>query len=46
MKKKVVMKFMDESSITFQLSVSGPGEFGLSEVHYHISTAAVEIQMS
>ena len=28
MKKKLVMKFTDESSVTFQLSVSGPGEFG------------------
>ena len=28
MKKKLVLKFTDESSVTFQLSVSGPGEFG------------------
>ena len=29
MKKKTSWKFMDESSITFQSSVSGAGEFGL-----------------
>ena len=29
MKKKLVMKFTDESSIIFQLSVIGLGEFGL-----------------
>ena len=30
MKKNKSWKFTDESSITFQSSVSGPGEFGLS----------------
>ena len=30
--KKLVMKFTDESSVTFQSSVSGPGEFGLGQV--------------
>ena len=29
MKKNTSWKFTDESSVTFQLSVSGPGEFGL-----------------
>ena len=29
MKKKLVMEFTDESFVTFQLFVSGPGEFGL-----------------
>ena len=29
MKKKTSWKFTDESSVTFQLSVSGPGEFGI-----------------
>ena len=29
MNDKLVMKFMDEMSVTFQSSVSGPGEFGL-----------------
>ena len=29
MKKNMSWKFTDESSITFQSSVSGPGEFGL-----------------
>ena len=33
MKKKLVMKFTDELSVTFQLSVSGPGEFGLYIVY-------------
>ena len=28
MKKNTSWKFTDESSVTFQLSVSGPGEFG------------------
>ena len=31
MKKKPFMKFTDESSVTFQSSISGAGEFGLSE---------------
>ena len=30
MKKKHVMEITDESSVTFQSSVSGLGEFGLS----------------
>ena len=30
MKKNTSQKFTDESSVTFQSSVSGPGEFGLS----------------
>ena len=30
MKKNTSWKFTDESSVTFQLSVSGPGEFGPS----------------
>ena len=30
MKKNTSWKFTDESSITFQLSISGPGEFGLT----------------
>ena len=30
MKKNMSWKFMDESSVTFQLSISGLGEFGLS----------------
>ena len=29
MKKNTSWKFMDKSSVTFQLSISGPGEFGL-----------------
>ena len=29
MKKNTSWKFMDESSVTFQSSISGPGEFGL-----------------
>ena len=29
MKKKTSWKFTDESSVTFQLSISGAGEFGL-----------------
>ena len=28
MKKNLSLKFTDESSVTFQSSVSGPGEFG------------------
>ena len=35
MKKNTSWKFMDESSVTFQLSVSGPGEFGLSVLEPH-----------
>ena len=32
MKKELFMeKLMDELSVTFQLSVSGPGEFGLGK---------------
>ena len=30
------MKFMDESSVTFQSSVSGPGEFGLRPKFNHV----------
>ena len=30
MKKNMSSKFMDESSVTFHSSVSGPGEFGLT----------------
>ena len=30
MKKKLVKKFTDESYVTFQSFVSGPGEFGHS----------------
>ena len=30
-KKNTSWKFMDESSVTFQSSVSGPGEFGLKQ---------------
>ena len=32
MKKNTSWKFTDELSVTFQSSVSGAGEFGLSEV--------------
>ena len=31
MKENTSWKIMDESSVTFQLSISGPGEFGLSK---------------
>ena len=31
MKKNTSWKFTDESSVTFQLSVSGAGEFGLGQ---------------
>ena len=36
MKNTLVMKFTDESSVTFQLSVCGPGEFGqrLKSIHF------------
>ena len=30
MKTNTSWKFTDESSVTFQSSISGPGEFGLS----------------
>ena len=33
MKKNTSWKFMDELSVTFQSSVSGPGEFGLKLFH-------------
>ena len=32
MKKNTLWKFTDESSVTFQSSVSGSGEFGLSTI--------------
>ena len=36
MKKNMSWKFTDVSSVTFQLSVSGPGEFGPSMyLHFH-----------
>ena len=41
MKKNTSWKFMDESSITFQSSVSGLGEFGLKRICnilVHVST--------
>ena len=34
MKKNMSWKFTDESSVTFQSSVSGAGEFGLSNIKY------------
>ena len=34
MKKNTSWKFTDELSVTFQLSVSGPGEFGLRQIIY------------
>ena len=36
MKKKLVMKFTDDLSVTFQSSVSGLGEFGL-KVHLSVT---------
>ena len=33
MKKNTSWKFTDELSVTFQLSVSGVGEFGLSSMY-------------
>ena len=35
MKKNTSWKFTDESSVTFQSSVSGPGEFGLTMYVVH-----------
>ena len=39
MKKNTSWEFMDESSVTFRSSISGPGEFG----HYQITIVIIKI---
>ena len=41
MKKNMSWKFTDESSVTFQLSVSGAGEFGLKPNTYFMELPIV-----
>ena len=46
MKKNTSWKFTDELSITFQLSVSGAGEFGLSMEKPHGKTKTFADEMT
>lgn len=46
MKKSMSWNFTDEPSVTFQSSISGPGEFGLSFIHtfFRCSTSCTKAQ--
>ena len=45
MKKNTSWKFTDESSVTFQSSVSGPGEFGPSIIIKMINALKISEEM-
>ena len=45
MKKNTSWKFTDESSVTFQSSISGPGEFGLNSIEC-VPSLNVNIQIA